>query len=359
MIRLVFRIALRFLLTSRTQTLLILLGITAGVAIQIFLSSLIAGLQANLIERTVGDAPHIIVTPRVQEPTSIIEEKGVLVLSTSGSPTEEEAKILSWQPTQTKLAKREDIVAASPLVEGPGSIRKGELVRSIVLRGILFDRADRIYELREKTIEGIPKVGGNAILVGKELAADLRLLPGDIVRIVTPQGNEGTFIVNGVFDLENATLNRTWVFLDVVPAWNLLNLEGAISSIEIQIADVFEAERIASDIKRDIPQYPVETWQQRNAQLLSALRSQSLSSYLIQVFILIAVTLGIASVLVVSVTQRIREIGILKAIGITNLGIGLVFLVQGGILGLLGSSSGAAFGLLLVRFFQQVAQRSG
>ncbi|MEN3184013.1 MAG: FtsX-like permease family protein [Atribacterota bacterium] len=359
MVLLAFRIAFRFLRASRTQTLLILLGITSGVAIQIFLSSLITGLQANLIERTVGDAPHIIVIPRVQEPTSTVRERGALVLSTFGSPVQEEAKILSWQSTEAKLAQREDITVASPLVEGPGSIEKGDLVRSVVLRGVLFDRADRIYELRERTVEGIPGIGGNTILIGKDLAQDLRLAPGDIVRIATPQGNEGTFIVNGIFDLENATINASWVFLDIVPAWALLNLEGAISSIEIQIADVFAAERIAREIEREIPQYPIETWQKRNAQLLSALRSQSLSSYLIQVFILIAVTLGIASVLVVSVTQRIREIGILKAIGMTNFGISLVFLIQGGILGLAGSASGAAFGLLLVRFFQQVAARSG
>lgn len=354
-----FRVARRFLWVSRSQTLLILLGITAGVSIQIFLSSLISGLQANLVEQTVGDAPHIVVLPQVQTPFSLARFEGNLVLYAVASPVREQAKILSWQPAEAKLSQNENLRVSSPLVEGAGSMRKGERARSVILRGVIFERANLIYELQERTIRGIPKIGGNGILVGKELAEDLRLTPGDIVSVTTTSGKEGTFIVNGLFDLGNKTINSSWIFLDLAPAQALLDLEGAISSIEIQIDEVFQSETIADEIRRDFPQYTIETWQTRNRQLLSALQSQSLSSYLIQFFILIAVTLGIASVLVVSVAQRIREIGILKAIGITNFGVSLIFLIQGGILGLLGSFLGAMFGFFLIRLFQGAAQASG
>ncbi len=353
------RIAWRFLKTSRSQTFLIILGITAGVSIQIFLSSLISGLQANLIQQTVGDAPHIIIAPEDRTPSSLARSPQNLVSSALASPVKEEAKILSWQPIQAKLLKRLDLQVASPLVEGSGTVRKGDLVRSVVMKGVLFENADRIYELRERTVQGIPQIGGNGVLVGKNLADDLQLEPGDLINVTTSSGKNGTFIVNGVFDLKNKAINATWVFLDLIPAQVLLNLEGAVSSIEIQIAQVFQSERIAEELKREFPQYTIETWQTRNQQLLSALRSQSLSSYMIQFFVLLAVTLGIASVLVVSVTQKIREIGILKAIGTTNTGVSLIFLTQGAILGLFGSSSGALFGFLLIRLFQQAARASG
>lgn len=353
------RVAWRFLRTSRSQTLLIILGITAGVSIQIFLSSLISGLQANLIQQTVGDAPHIIIAPEDRTPSSLVHASEAVVSSMLASPVKEEARILSWQRIQTKLLERSDLRVASPLVEGPGTVRKGELSRSVVLKGVVLEYADQIYELRERTVQGIPQIGGNGILLGKELAEDLRLKIGDALRITTPAGNSGTFIVNGIFNLNNKAINSSWIFLDLVPAQNLLKLEGAISTIEIQIDQVFQSERISSDLKRVLPQYTIETWQTRNQQLLSALRSQSLSSYMIQFFVLLAITLGIASVLVVSVTQKIREIGILKAIGTTNTGVSLVFLFQGAILGLLGSSLGALFGFLLIRLFQQAAKASG
>lgn len=271
----------------------------------------------------------------------------------------EEAKILSWQPLQAKLLMHPDLRVSSPLVEGSGTVRKGDLVRSVVIKGVLFENADGIYELRERTARGIPQIGGNGVLVGKDLADDLQLEPGDLIQITTSSGKTGAFSVNGIFDLNNKAINATWIFLDLIPAQVLLNLEGAVSNIEIQIDEVFQSERIAEELKREFPQYTIETWQTRNQQLLSALRSQSLSSYMIQFFVLLAVTLGIASVLVVSFTQKIREIGILKAIGTTNTGVSLIFLTQGAILGLFGSSLGALFGFFLIILFQQAARASG
>ncbi|MEN3188854.1 MAG: FtsX-like permease family protein [Atribacterota bacterium] len=359
MLRFALLIAWRFLRTSRSQTLLIILGITAGVSIQIFLSSLISGLQANLIQQTVGDAPHIIVAPEDRTPSSSISSSNTVVSSVLANPVKEEAKILAWQRIQATLLKQSDLRVASPLVEGPGSVRKGELVRSVVLKGVILEYADQIYELRERTIQGISQIGGNGVLLGKELAKDLRLKAGDSLLITTPGGRSGTFIVNGIFDLSNKAINSSWIFLDLVPAQNLLNLEGAISTIEIQIDQVFQSEQIARDLKQALPQYTIETWQTRNRQLLSALSSQSLSSFMIQFFVLVAITLGIASVLVVSVTQKIREIGILKAIGTTNTGVSLIFLLQGAILGLFGSSLGALFGFFLIGLFQQAARASG
>ncbi len=359
MFRFALRIAWRFLKSSRSQTLLIVLGITAGVSIQIFLSSLISGLQANLIQQTVGDAPHIIIAPEDRTPTSVTPSSKTVVVSALASPVKEEAKILAWQQIHGLLLNQPNLRVASPLVEGSGSVRKGELTRSVVLKGILLEYADQIYELRERTTQGIPQIGGNGVLVGVELAQDLRLRTGDLLLITTPGGKDGTFIVNGTFDLGNKTINASWVFLDLIPAQNLFGLEGAISAIEIQIDQVFQSEYIAQNLKRILPQYTIETWQTRNRQLLSALRSQSLSSFMIQFFVLVAITLGIASVLVVSVTQKIREIGILKAIGTTNTGISLVFLIQGMILGLFGSSLGALFGFFLIRLFQEAARASG
>ncbi|MDI3543249.1 MAG: lipoprotein-releasing system permease protein [Candidatus Atribacteria bacterium] len=359
MFRFALRMAWRFLITSRSQMLLVILGITVGVSIQIFLSSLISGLQADLIQQTVGDAPHIIIAPEDRTPSSFLLSQGNLVVPLLASPVKEESKILSWQPIQKQLLQRQDIRVSSPLVEGSGIVQKEDLKKNVILKGVFLNYADLIYKLKERTREGITQIGGNNILVGKELASDLRLNPGDTISIVMPSGKQGRFIVSGIFDLENKATNSSWIFMDLPTAQTLLDKEGAISIIEIQIDQVFQSENIAQKLKQEFTQYNIETWQTRNQQLLSALRSQSLSSYMIQFFVLLAVTLGIASVLVVSVTQKIREIGILKAIGTTNTGVSLIFLMQGAILGVFGSSLGVLSGFLLIRLFQQVAQASG
>jgi len=359
MLRFALRMAWRFLVHSRSQMFLVILGITAGVSIQIFLSSLISGLQANLIQQTVGDAAHVIIAPEDRTPASLLVNLGGTVAPLLASPVKEESRIFSWQPVQGRLLELEGLRVASPLVEGPGIVRKGESSRNVVLKGVFLAYADLIYELRERMVQGVSQLGGNNVLIGKELAFDLRIRPGDAINLFTPSGKSGRFIVSGIFDLENKVVNSSWIFMELIPAQTLLGLEGAISAIEIQIEEVFQSERIAETLRREFPSYTIETWQTLNRQLLSALRSQSLSSYMIQFFVLLAVTLGIASVLVVSVTQRIREIGILKAMGTTNTGVSLIFLAQGAILGFLGSSLGALFGFLLISLFQQVARASG
>lgn len=232
---------------------------------------------------------------------------------------------------------------SSPLVEGSAIVQRGDLGRNVILKGIFLEQADLIYELKEKTIRGIAQIGGNGILIGKELAEDLRLEPADTLNLLAPSGKSSNFIVNGIFDLKNKAINSSWIFLDLASTQILLGLDSAISSIEIQIEEVFQFEKIAQKLREEFPRYNIETWQNRNKQLLNTLHSQNLSSYMIQFFVLAAVTLGIASVLVVSVTQRIEEIGILKAIGTTNKGVSLIFFLLRVLFWVLFGSSVGAF----------------
>jgi lipoprotein-releasing system permease protein len=139
----------------------------------------------------------------------------------------------------------------------------------------------------------------------------------------------------------------------------LFDLNGAISRIEMQIDQVFQSENIAQKIKKDNPDFLIETWQSNNRQLLSALQSQSASSYMIQFFVLLAVTLGIASVLAIAAVQKSREIGILKAMGTRTNSASRIFLIQGAVLGLSGSILGSLVGVGLIKMFQIASQSGG
>jgi lipoprotein-releasing system permease protein len=150
------------------------------------------------------------------------------------------------------------------------------------------------------------------------------------------------------------------VVLPLRGAQMLLGLEGGVTEIDLTVTDVFAASDIAAQIQRDTG-LDARSWMDTNAQLLSGLRSQSSSSLLIQVFVILAVAMGIASVLVVSVIQRSREIGILRAIGTPRarvLRIFLIFLIQGGIVGALGAALGTAIGAGLAGFFETVASNA-
>ena len=160
--------------------------------------------------------------------------------------------------------------------------------------------------------------------------------------------------VTGLIDLGIKDLNRRTVIVPLRSAQSLLELPGGATVLELQVADVWQAERLAAGLRQALP-YKVESWQETNAQLVSALRAQSISTAVIRGVVAAVVVLGIASVLVVSVVQKQREIGILRAMGATRGQILRVFLLQGAVVGALGSVLGVLLAMLLVWLFTTLA----
>ncbi|HOT05756.1 MAG TPA: FtsX-like permease family protein, partial [Atribacter sp.] len=263
------------------------------------------------------------------------------------------------QPLLKKLDTFPNLKIVSSLVEGSGFITKAEVSRPVVVKGIFLDRADGIYKIIQRVNNGKAVLGGTGVLIGRGLAEDLKIETGSIIEIRTSEGNSGAFAVNGIFDFENAAINSSWIFMDIFRSQALFDLNGAISRIEMQIDQVFQSENIAQKIKKDNPDFLIETWQSNNRQLLSALQSQSASSYMIQFFVLLAVTLGIASVLAIAAVQKSREIGILKAMGTRTNSASRIFLIQGAVLGLSGSILGSLVGVGLIKMFQIASQSGG
>lgn len=156
--------------------------------------------------------------------------------------------------------------------------------------------------------------------------------------------------IAGIFELGVRELDERYVYLDLKQAQSLLALPGGITVIDLTVADIFEAKTIAAQVGR-LTSLQAESWIETNTQLMSALSAQSLSTNMIIVFVGISVAFGIASVLSVSVVQRTREIGILRATGATRQQILRIFLIQGAVFGLLGSILGSAASFVLVWVF--------
>ena len=159
------------------------------------------------------------------------------------------------------------------------------------------------------------------------------------MRLQSGEDRANVFTVAGIFDFGAQELNERWVFISLRAAQAMFSLEGGVSTIEVLGTEIFEAEALAGRIAERTG-LPAESWMETNAQLLVALRSQGSSSIMIQTFVILAVALGIASVLAVSVVQKAREIGILRATGARTRKVMRIFLIQGGILGMGGALAG-------------------
>jgi len=343
-------IAMRFLRQGRGQSLLILFGIAVGVSVIVFVTALISGLQANIIQRTLGTQAHI----RVQAPDEVNRiapaPPGTLQLVLEDRRAQVLRTIVNWPQVRDVLDRLPGITAVSPVVSGPAFGRRGEAVQSIALVGVDLPRYLRVIPLDRNMVDGRLDLGSGNAVIGRQLAKDLGLRTGGKLRIDAGKGREAIVNVAGIFELGVRELDTRYVYLDLKQTQSLLALPGGVTVIDVTVSDLFGADRSAARI-RGLTGLKAESWMETNAQLMNALSSQSMSTRMISVFVAMSVALGIASVLAVSVTQRTREIGILRAMGTRRGQMLRVFLVQGAVLGLVGSLIGALAGLGLVGAF--------
>lgn len=343
-------IALRFLLDNRMQTLLILFGITVGSAVIVFITAIITGLQSNVVDRTLGTQAHIRVLPLDEFNRLVPLPAGTLSLLRESPRAQRLRSISNWQDVVTLLDQHPRLTAVSPVVSGPALALSGVARASVALIGMDPLRYERIIPISEDLLAGSFRVGAGHAVIGSELARDLGLNTGDKLRLDGGEGREAVVDVAGIFELGVRELDARYVYLDLKQAQTLLALPGGVTVIDTRVDEIFAADELARRIER-LTGLRGESWMETNGQLLNALRSQSMTTQMIRLFVGISVAFGIASVLAVSVVQRTREIGILRAMGSPRGQILRVFLLQGGLLGLLGSGIGGAVGWLLVQVF--------
>jgi lipoprotein-releasing system permease protein len=320
------KIALRFLKSNKTQTVLIVLGLSIGIAVQIFVGLLLQNLQESFIESIAGNSSHITVLPE-----------------------DENLVISDWETLIIELDDIGGIKTISVSADSPALLTYAEKSESILARGLIFDDADKIYNIKDSIYEGEIPSNDSQILVGKELSESLTLSIGSGISLVSPAQLSFTFWVSGFYDLGTTALNERWIFMPLSASQNTFNFGDNITSVETQIYDIFSANEIAEDVEGKLSRsdLKIENWEDNNQELFSAIAAQGASSYMIQTFVLMSVVIGIASVLSISVVQKSRQIGILKAMGAKDGQSSLIFMYQGLLLGLGGAIGGMLLCLML------------
>jgi lipoprotein-releasing system permease protein len=332
------------------QTVLIIVGVAAGVAVIAYISALINGLQASTLTKTLGAQGHI--TLRSLDDVVLpaaLPQAGATTLTQTQPRAQRLRSVVNWQTLVPVLEAMPAISDVSPMVSGAGLALRGEATQSIALLGVDLDRYDHIVGLRSKVVSGVARLAPGEAIVGKELASDLGVRVGDRFSVQTGSVTDSVR-VSALVDLGVRDLNRRTVIVPLRAAQSLLGLPGGATNLDVKVHDVWKAQALAEDLRRQYP-YKVESWQENNAQLVSALNAQSVSTSIIRGVVMVVVVLGIASVLVVSVVQKQREIGILRAMGTTRGQILRVFLLQGAVLGAAGSAMGLVLAVAMIWLF--------
>jgi len=355
-------VALRFLREGRMQTAFIIGGVAIGVAVIVFMSALLSGLQANFMRRVLTGQAHIQLLPPketvrpLRADTSGLKP-GLVEGAVLQAPLQRLKSLYQWQGVAAQIRAMPEVLVVSPAATGSALVVRGDASRAISVVGMQPELYFRIVTMDDKIVRGSARLGSSDILIGTELAADLGVDLGDKLRITAASGAASTLTISGIFDLGNKGANERSTFMALRNAQSLLGLPGGVSVLDVTVRDVYAAEAVAQRITAATG-VQADSWIRTNAQFFTAVNAQQSSNTLIRLFVALSVALGIASVLVVSVVQKSREIGILRAMGISRGQVLRVFLLQGGLLGLGGALVGSALGGMALLVWQRVQRNA-
>jgi lipoprotein-releasing system permease protein len=348
--RLEWFIARRYLSSRRGTrflsliTLIAMGGVFVGVMALIVVTAVMSGLQRDLRDKILGTNPHI-------------------WLTSYG----ENMRLDGWDTLAGRVRAVEGVESAAPFVHTEIGLRNNAgYAEGAVLRGV--DPAapgapvtDIIRKIRDKeltlggTVSGYPP-----LLVGEALADRFGFFPGDVVTIISIQSVQTSplggiipkmrkFEVTGRFRTGMYEYDNKFLYTTIPAAQELASLGESVTGIEIRVPDPMRADAVAQSVASALGGFPYRTedWKSMNASLFEALKLEKLAMGVILLLIVIVAAFNIISTLVMVVTDKTREIGVLKSMGLRAAQVQRVFMLQGLVIGLVGSCLGAIAGLIL------------
>ncbi|MBI5124366.1 MAG: ABC transporter permease, partial [Candidatus Omnitrophica bacterium] len=302
-------------------SLISILGVAVGVASLIIVIAVMSGFDNDLKDKIIGTHSHI----------TIESDYGV-------KPDEE---LLS------KVLKAPHVVSATFFLNGQALIRRDENVTGVILKGIEPEGEKSVSKLGEYMVSGSLDFERDGIIIGSELANRLKAKLGDSLQIYSPSYNKGkAFKISGIFTsgMYEYDMNLTFTSLD--SAKDLFGTKGLVSGMEVKVDDAFNVIKARASLQEKLGfPYIVRTWMDLNKNLLAALKLEKTVMFIILTLIVMVACFNIASTLIMTVLEKTKDIGILKAIGSTNFNVMAIFAMQGAAIGLIGTSLGALFGI--------------
>jgi lipoprotein-releasing system permease protein len=340
-------LAVKFLREGRLQTVLLVVGATIGITVVFFITALITAVERTMVSQTLDVLPHIVVrrsdeTARPLPPAAADS----VVFAQIHKPAQRLRSIEGWQNVVSDLEATPGVLAVSPTASGPAMASRGRGTRAVTLLGVDPAKFGQVIAMEPRIRSGALRVEGDEVLIGTELANDLGVQAGDRIHITSISESRESFVISGIFDMGNADVNRRWVVVSLRSGQTLLDMPGGVSAVDVRLADIWGADAIADAVHARTGM-TAESWMRTNVQLMVAIQSQRGATLMIRIFIMLAVAMGIASVLVVSVVQKSKQVGILRAMGVPRAMIVRVFLLQGTAIGVLGAVLGCGLGTLL------------
>ena len=343
-------IGLRYLKAKRKQTFVSLItiisiaGVTVGVTALIVVLAVMNGFKEDLREKILGVTSHVVISRF-------------------------DGNISNYEQVKAKVEEVSGVVAAAPFIYTQVMISSGQAISGAVLRGIDPNTAGKVINLPKNLRAGSLKelaaenrlsghTGTPGIILGNELARNLGVSQGEPVTVISPLGRltplgqvprSQTFRVTGIFDSGMYEYDSTLAYVSLWAAQRFLGIGDRVTGIEVRVSDIYEAGRVAKAISKVLGGYPYwsRDWMRMNKNLFSALKLEKIVMFIILTLIILVAAFNIVGTLIMVVLEKTRDIAILKSMGATRRSIMKIFMIEGVIIGMVGTILGLVGGFAL------------
>jgi lipoprotein-releasing system permease protein len=323
-------------------SLISMLGIALGVMALIVVLSVMNGFEKELRERILGMVSHVTVSSF-------------------------DRRLEDWQSLGERLATHESVVGTAPYIEAEAMLSNSSSVSGALVRGIDPDFENQVSKIHQHMTFGKLsdlKAGAYGIVLGSGLANSLDVVPGDRITMITPQATASPvgflprlrrFEVVGLFEIGVYEYDRSTAIIHNEDASRLFRMDGDVSGLRLRLADMDDAPLIRGEL-RDLAglEYWVSDWTLRHSNYFKAVRTEKTVMFIILSLIVAVAAFNIVSTLVMVVTDKQSDIAILRTIGVSPLSIMWVFMVQGTLIGVVGTILGLAGGVLVASYIDVI-----
>jgi lipoprotein-releasing system permease protein len=312
-----------------------MLGVALGVAALITVLSVMNGFEKELRERILGMTSHAFVT---------------------GS----DGTLADWEKAEVLIEGFPRVVNTAPFVEGQAMLNQGSRVRGTQIRGVDPALEPKVSSIGNKIIQGrfdSLQPGSYGIILGKDLAIAMGVGTGDKITVITPHVTPTPagviprlkrLTVSGVFEIGMYEYDSALAIMNIEDAANLFRIPGKVTGLRLQLDDVYQAPRITRELLQTLPaEYRAADWTYQHANFFRALKTEKTVMFVILMLIVAVAAFNIVSTLVMMVTDKYADIAILRTLGMSPGGIMGIFMVQGIVIGLIGTILGVIGGVIL------------
>jgi lipoprotein-releasing system permease protein len=337
------KVALRYLLSNRLQSALLIGGVAIAVTVFTFNAALINGLAEFQIDRVVGSSAHVTIEPATPRPAVAPAAAGVMRLVATQPALQRREQIKEWRSVERIIDNLPGVTGVSYNIVGTGLVTRGEQTLPVNLKGVEPARLAAIAPINANIVEGEARLGLNDVLIGRKLANDLGIGVGQPIFITSNQGRERTLTVRGLYATGVESLDARLAYVNLDTARVMFDLPEGLTEIEIKLTDIYAARAVARQLA-DTTGLEATAWMDKNQRLREALEGQGNSGQIIKMFTLITIVVGVASALLLTTFRRRPEIGIMRSFGISQRFVLSVFMLQGALIGIIGSLVGCFLG---------------